>query len=41
MMLLLPVLLISLILALARTVHQDGYGRRPGPRSPTDEDRPA
>jgi len=40
-MLLLPVLLFSLLLTLARIVRQDGYGRRPGPRSPADEDREA
>ena len=41
MMLLLPVLLTALTVALVRVVRDDGYGRRPGPRSPADEDREA
>jgi hypothetical protein len=41
-MMILPLLLaIAAAVALVRTIRLDGYGRRPGPRSPRDEDRTA
>ena len=39
MMILLLVLSLVSVGALLQTVRKDGYGTRPGPRSPTDADR--